>query len=320
MRSSLSALFAMPVMLAFVGCAIPGGNSGYGTAPGDVQGFGAARQTSWVLPGAAKQDLLYVADYAVNTVYVLNFPQGALVGELSGFDGPWAVCTDPGGNVWISNFVKQTLVKYEHGGSEPVKTLKDSRAYPVACSVDATTDRLAVANRYTNSTHPGNVVIFNLAKDTATTYTSSNLYYYDAVGYDSSGNLFADGAAENGSFGFAELPAGATKFKPVSLDVQPTIPVGIQWLGTSLALGAAGVNRKHDSTVLQVEVSNGHGTVSHTTSLAGYNVSAFFVEGSILVASEDPYVEFFNYPAGGKATVTLTGFESPIGVAVSVAP
>ncbi|MGA8474385.1 MAG: hypothetical protein WB681_04900, partial [Candidatus Cybelea sp.] len=45
----------------------------------------AAQGTSWMLPGASSQDLLYISSNDRGSVYVYSYPQGSLVGTLTGF-------------------------------------------------------------------------------------------------------------------------------------------------------------------------------------------------------------------------------------------
>ena len=48
----------------------------------------ADHRTSWMALGANKDDLLYVSDQGSRDVYIFSYPQGALVGTLTGFVNP----------------------------------------------------------------------------------------------------------------------------------------------------------------------------------------------------------------------------------------
>jgi hypothetical protein len=69
-----------------------------------------------------------------------------------------------------------------------------------------------------------------------------------------------------------------------------------------------------------VQVSGSIGTVAGKTELAGaYDIVQFWIQGKKLIGPDAYYhdVGFYNYPAGGTATKTLTGFNTPYGSVVS---
>ena len=297
------AVFAAVAMLA--GCAASQGQTlGLGAMP---RGNGAS---------ATNQDLLYVADFGTNKVYIYSYPRPQLVGTLTGFNGPWAECVDKNGNVWITNFVGQSIVEYAHGGATPIKTLADAKGYPAACSVDRVTGDLAVANAYARRSRSGNVLIFEDASSTPTEYTSPGLYYYDSAGFDAHGDLFVDGTTRNGRFGLVELGRPRKNFKTITLNKQVSFPIGVEWRDAYLAIGGAGSGSSAHSNVLQVKVTHGSGTILDHTKLAG-NIGAFVVQNSTLVASEDAGLVFFRYPKGGSPIKRIDGLDYPLGVTVS---
>jgi hypothetical protein len=101
------------------------------------------RGESWMLPEGKGADLLYVSDGGTDDVLVFSYPQGALVGTLSGFDNPYGLCTDVKGDVFVVNESADTVVEYAHGGKTPIATLNLGTP-TLACSVDEHTGDLAV--------------------------------------------------------------------------------------------------------------------------------------------------------------------------------
>jgi hypothetical protein len=310
-----------PVLVAaalLAGCGL-GPQTGVNVAPG-IGTAAAVPERSWMAPGTTAEDLLYAAAYGSGKVYVFSYPDGKLVGTLTGLDGPWGVCASKTNDVWITNFVSRNIVEYERGGTQPIKTLTDSSGYPVACSVDPSTGNLAVANVYAPHNGRGGILIFDNASGTPKAYTAANLYYYYSVGYDSGGALFADGTAVHGSFGLVLLPKDATAFETIATKQKIHYPVGVQWLGSYLAVGDTTNSGPGESGVVHVKISNGSGKELYDTKVTG-DVQAFEVAGSFVVASEGDGVLLFDYPDGGspKKKIQADGMQEALGVAISVA-
>jgi DNA-binding beta-propeller fold protein YncE len=96
-----------------------------------------------MLPEAKSEDLLYVTSFVSSYVFVFSYPEGKLVGTLGGFSyAASGECSDNQGDVFIIGV--QDVVKYAHGGSNPIATLK-SVNYPNGCAIDPVTGNLAVA-------------------------------------------------------------------------------------------------------------------------------------------------------------------------------
>ena len=176
---------------------------------------------------------------------VYSYPRGKVEGTLTGFDVPAGECSDRAGNVFITSFLASEIVEYAHGGTSPIATLSDPGEYPVGCSVDPTTGNLAVTNQLTTSYFAGDLAIYPNASGTPTTYTAPNFYYYFFCTYDNKGNLYVDGLSNgtNSSTGqYAELPAGSSNLESITID-QDIYPLGIQWDGKYVAIGAQTVEK-----------------------------------------------------------------------------
>jgi hypothetical protein len=145
------------------------------------------------------------------TCTFFELPSLALLGTLTGFNGPQGECSDKLGHVWVTNTYSYQILEFAHDGSL-VNTLTDPSGLPVSCAWDKKTGNLAVTNIYDfgGSQPPGEVLVYPGASGTPTAYTDADMYYYYSDGYDSHGNLFIDGTGgyPNYSFVFAELSSG----------------------------------------------------------------------------------------------------------------
>ena len=132
-------------LAVFAGC---GGSQPPITAPGAMaqsravaqHAGGAGHNASWMLPEAKNEDLLYVTNYSVVTVY--TYPQGKLVGTLRGFNSASGACVDAAGDVFVANFKPFAVYEYAHGGTKRIATYKGVGAY--SCALDPVSGDLAV--------------------------------------------------------------------------------------------------------------------------------------------------------------------------------
>ena len=86
----------------------------------------------------------------------------------------------------------------------PIKTLSIPDSFPTSCAMDANGDLAVGIYDGSGSVMDGDVVIFENASGSGTAYTTPlHEEFFD--GYDSQGNLFADGFGNNG-FELIELP------------------------------------------------------------------------------------------------------------------
>jgi hypothetical protein len=281
---------------------------------------------SWMAPTTASQALLYVSDDGTFDVYVYDYPQGTLVGTLTGFNTPDGLCVDKAGNVFVTNTGDGNVLEYAHGGTSPIATLSDSGEYPYDCAIDPLDGNLAVMNENDSSGSGGNVEIYKHAKGTPTPYSVPPDFFTVNFGdYDPQGNLFVWGTGQSASdySVFGEMPNGSKQIMDVTLP--GSIGVGatgdnVAWDGKYLTVGGG-------ASVYQITVSGSTATLVGTTSLAdASDVAQYSVlhsrkpkQGKTLVGPDcfDANVKFYNYPAGGNPTMTLTGFTLPYGSVVS---
>src|ERR1700677_3948961 len=92
----------------------------------------ADRGTSWMLPEAASQDLLYVSSH--NYVSIYTYPGGQLVGKLRGFYLASGQCVDSSNNVYITDYGMNRVFEYAHGNSKRLRTILTPGGN--SCSID----------------------------------------------------------------------------------------------------------------------------------------------------------------------------------------
>ncbi|MBV8531513.1 MAG: hypothetical protein JO104_09365, partial [Candidatus Eremiobacteraeota bacterium] len=71
-----------------------------------------------------------------------------------GFGPAFGLCTDKGGDVFMTMGEGFSIFEIAHGGTEPIAQYEDQSLLPVGCSVDPKTGALGVASV------TGNVAIF----------------------------------------------------------------------------------------------------------------------------------------------------------------
>jgi hypothetical protein len=279
------------------------------------------RGASWMAPGLAKRDLLYLTDDGNGNVYVYSFPDAKLQGTLTGLSVPAGECADKAGDVWIVDEGTNDMVEYAHGGTVPIATLTDPNNAPEGCSVDPTTGNLAVANAQTLSAGAGSVGVYAHAQGTPTLYTSSQMKFVLFATYDDKGNLYANGVNSSLAYRLAELHKNSRTLTPIAFDQRIVQATNIQWDGKYLAVGdGGGVVGTSTPVIYHVKVAHSTGKVVGATALTGSTgIFQFFIQGNTFIGpnlgNED--VMFWKYPTGGSPTKAIGGFNDPFGSAVS---
>ncbi|HZY96805.1 MAG TPA: hypothetical protein VFE35_06860 [Candidatus Cybelea sp.] len=278
----------------------------------------AARGTSWMLPEAKGEDLVYVA--TGDDVYVLSYPHGKLVGNL-GVVGN-SLCSDNQGDVFIPSGSYKVL-EYAHGGSSPIQTLY-SGDIPLGCAVDPTSGNLAVTNEASGA---GEVAIFANAKGTPTWYRDQEIFTYGLCAYDDRGNLFVDGSG-TGNF-LAELSKGRSAFRNYALNGSFDAFGSVQWDGKHITL-----SNPTTEQIYRLRFGKSSFKVLGTTQIDGWQNDysghwpyiQTWLQGSSFIAQSSTLAELglWRYPQGGKASKVIGPFKSGTvnihGVTVSLAP
>jgi hypothetical protein len=278
------------------------------------------QQKTWMRATAKSSDLLYVSNPGNNSVTVYAYQSRKLVGTLSGFSNPAGLCADTAGDVWVTDEAASNVIEYAHGGTQPIKTLKDGSKHPLACSVDATTGNLAILNA-------DDVAVYQGASGSPKFYRGGGVYGDDALGYGAHGDLLVDGGSYDNRdlIAFAQLPVGTTRLKQLVLSktLQWTPPTFVQWDGQFWVVGTETLD--WFKIAGNRGIFEGYSMISPSSPIAQFwiaSVGAGSERGNqIVVTEDDPYkVEFFQYPAGGQPFASIIdGLSDPYGIAVSKA-
>jgi|HubBroStandDraft_6_1064221.scaffolds.fasta_scaffold45469_2 hypothetical protein len=302
----------------------PGTMSASSAPPASVVPHAAAQarpsvgRASWMEPDAKKKELMYVSDPINWDIAVYDYHSRTQVGMLStGLDYPEGMCVDKNGNVWVANSGAYNMLEFPHGAKTAIATLDDNSYEPVSCSINPKNGDLAVGNiLYFREGLEGNVTIFKGAAGTGTAYGVAAMYSYYFVGYDGNGNLFFDGTnsqpGTNGQFEYAELPSGSST--PHSLTLaggSVSFPGNVQWDGKEIAVG--------DQSNAVIYQTSGSQIVGQTPLTGSSDVVGYFIKGKTVIGPDagNDRVEFFHYPAGGKAYETITRPAQPTAVVIS---
>lgn len=294
-RNTISAV----ISLAFIaGC-----GAQTAAVPPTVSG-GAQMRLRDGRPATSSQSLIYAANNG-SEVDVFSYPQGDLIGTLTGFSEAFGLCSDNSGNVFVTNnghlsSSESDIVEYAHGGTSPIATLPDPNALPHGCSVDPKTGDLAVANWTSERGDPG-VAIYSKARGEPTLYSDGDSFSSVAdVAYDDHGNLFLIGY---GTVTLAELPAGSTTFVNFSTKFQNEVR-SIRWDGRYLAISGVA---KFANVIYRVSVSGSQVTIVNTMPLKRVRFPGQFAfVGQNVVMGFSDHVKwdyqfgYWSYPTGGK--------------------
>ena len=294
------------------------------------------RGRSWMLPQKEgdKSALIYAGSDQTNDVYVYDYASGKPVGTLTGFDGPYGMCVDAKGDVYVTNFDAGNAVEYAHGSTKVLNTY-DSGGTPIGCSVDAKGD-VAVT-----SFDPGEVTVFAGGDPSkGSTYSGACTYVW-TMGYDNRDNLIGVGETSSGARCYVGLLSGGTSITSLSFSGTIDFPGGTMWDGKYIALTDQEAEGTFNTGIIQASLSGSTLTSRGETILtcpgSSYSDTAnpFIVgkkntpisdrQGKVVIGSScDPGTGFglcyWHYPKGGDpfrkhSTEVCGGY----GVAVSLA-
>jgi hypothetical protein len=290
------------------------------------------RSGSWMSPGANSGDLLYVSDAGSKVVNVYSYPRGTKVGQLTGFESPQGLCVDRAGDVFVTNSVasgSSNILEFAHGGKTPIRTLSNPGMAPSGCAVNLTTGDLAVTNYcplYQGGCGSGNgdLIIYRKGSEPPKRHSRFSVRDFSFCGYDSAGNLYADGYDRRASFTLVELPKGAKNLVRIRIHFSSSngilYPGAVQWDGKLLAIGEQQVEF-FNASVYRVDPASGN-IVAILPLHGSFDVPQFFIDGKVLIAPDSRagksgLVLFYNYPSGSKIRKTIGGLSMPFGAVVS---
>jgi hypothetical protein len=143
----------------------------------------ARHDGSWINPNVINSvALIYVSSsYPNDRVFIYNYPQGRLQGEITGFLQPAGQCVDAKGDVYIANSGASSVVEIPRGGKNPIKTL-GANGFPIGCAVSPNGD-LAVANSFTPGAQDGNIQVFKARREfqNNTTIAIASSFFHPAT-------------------------------------------------------------------------------------------------------------------------------------------
>jgi hypothetical protein len=187
----------------------------------------------------AGEPLLYVAR-AHDAISILSLRDDKAVALIRGYGYAAGVCSDPLGNVWVTNYRHGRFYvdEFAHGGTKAIAHLRAPNGSNLAgCAVDPISGDLAVVGYNT-------ILVWSGARDGKPTRYS--VYFAPLfAAYDNAGNLFVTGW-EGGSdwfFVMAELAKGSQKVTNIRLDRHAYEPGEVQWDGKYVVV-ATTVNRR----------------------------------------------------------------------------
>lgn len=274
------------------------------------------------------RNLLYASTSGDEPLFVYTFPNGKMVGTLSGPIGPRGLCVDRLSDIFAPFvYIVGGVDEFAHGGGSPIAYLGFPVDWENGCSVSPATGALAVVTG-PQSLQPVIVVYRNRGRrgwGLEREYTMASMKTSSYCGYDNKGNLFVDGVSSSGAFVLEELVRGSKQFVTVPVSQNIDAPGQVQWDGHHLAIGDTGIS---PSVVYQFEVSaSGAAKVGSTLLSGSTKVEQFWIRGGTLVApdpsrgcgsTQKGCIALYHYPQGGSAfkTIALAG---ALGATVSVA-
>lgn len=281
---------------------------------------------SWILPEAAKQDLLYVD--TVRSVTIYSYPQGNLEGKLTGFAFVTGECADTSGNVFVIT-MNGHVHEYRHGESKPFLVLRTPMGGAMGCGWDPTTGNLAVAS------FGGTLAIYKKARGKPTMYQSSSFRQFWFCGYDGNGNLYVDGFGPGGvrkrRVELGVLGKGGSEIDIVKLNQIVKWPGQVQWDGKYIT-----VSDHYIPAVYRFAIHDSQGTKVGTTRFGhpAQYVNGSWIQGDTVVAPNTQItgkgysqktvtdILFYRYPKGGAPFKTISGalYDPPEAATVSLAP
>jgi hypothetical protein len=258
----------------------------------------------------------YVFNYYGTYASVFDYPKSTQqIGSLYGAGGQGCTNVLYGYGkdiVWNAGRTNDLITEYKVPSNKVIKTLSLDYTFTSSCAMNTVGD-LAVGVLLGNSYGAGGqVVIFKNATGSPIVYTTPLAREY-FNGYDSQGNLFADGFTNSSEFGLVELPKGSSTFKTITTSNTVEFPGSVQWDGTYLTVFDQLTNQ-----FFQYTVSGTMATLKHTIQLTGSSDCAqTWIVKSLVYCGDagNDNGEVFKYPAGGSPIAVFTGnFDFPLGV------
>jgi hypothetical protein len=259
-----------------------------------------------VVPDTHKKRIVYETNFYDSVIDGYKLPGLKAVSDPTGDSEPQGMCTGAKGTFWVANSGGDDVLEYDYDGTSIVKTLSESAGEPAGCSVDPTTGNVAMSVLFTDE-----VEIWTGGTGSPTTSIDGLLETY-FVGYDGSGDLFANGFNSSFAVAMVELKKGSTTWTPLT-GVSIGFPGGMQWDGTYITVEDQTLNA---NKIDQYSCSGTSCTLAGSVSLAGSeDCDSPWIKGAVVACGDigDDEVKLYHYPAGGSPYADVAGQDGPIG-------
>lgn len=283
-------------------------------------------KASWMSRSAARvRPLLYSSNALTNEVdvYAVNGKSNTLLGQLTGFNEPYGLCSDASGNVYVTNLMGNNILEYAHGGTSPIKTLSDSYGEPNGCAVSPKTGDLAVTNFEGGPSGQGSLVVYAGGSGSGTLYSVGSNSLVWAPVYDSRGALFFETQDQSSrAVTVFKLPHGKPALETISMPSGVTIysPSGATWDGKYLGVTDEDYENGLDEGLYRVSI---HGTTATLVSQIEYTDSCYYsfslvvqpiiwkgylIGGNFFCYYNSTYhLDYWNYLMGGNPVKYIDG-------------
>ncbi len=253
----------------------------------------------------------YIFNYYGTYASIFSYPKSTqIIDTIGGIGGQGCTHVLYGyGKKTFWNIESDTQITLYKVPKTPIRSLSDSVGMPSSCAMNNGGD-LAVG--ILDGSGEGDVVIYKNATGSGTVYTTPlEREYFN--GYDTHGNLFADGFTSSYAFALVELPKGGSTFKTIATSNAVQFPGSVQWDGKYLTVFDQLANAFYRYTI-----SGTQATLKGTIALTGSSDCAqtWIVKTGIVYCADagNNDGEVFNYPAGGSPIAVFTGdFDFPLG-------
>jgi hypothetical protein len=334
------ALIVCTVFVFLGGCGGPQSQSAGVAVPESGVSY-AHHDGSWMNPNVINiVALIYVSSsYPNDRVFIYNYPQGRLQGEITGFLQPAGQCVDAKGNVYIANSGASSVVEIPRGGKNPIKTL-GTNGFPIGCAVSPNGD-LAVANSFTPGAQDGNIQVSKGASGVPKQYNNSDCVELFPPGYDKNGNLFTECYDPfKKTTKIAYLSSGGNSLQIALFKQKISQPGSIMWDGKYLAVTDSAFEARQSTGIYQVSPSStgdvlmkvgssnlrdacggGNTQVFQPFILGEKNTPANEIQGTEVIGGNDRceyHFDTWSYPAGGDESSHFEGAPYSNGQSVSI--